>query len=228
MTEPRDSAAPGAPTPADADTQAARDPEAARRRTLRAVWFAVAGAGLLLLLMAQFSLWATDGTAPLSASNVPGDPGAAAGASTPTTGQPPPPSPDELAAEEPLPITDAVWRFFEDDTEANRYYDVVFEQDGSCGVLGDETIYDGRWAVFGTDLTVELSAREPVTQVAGADNPSTVEYTIVFAVRRAGNTMRGVGEADPLWVISGSGPPQSQGRQVFSETVYARPLPEES
>ena len=77
MTEPQDSVAPTVKGPPAADPQTARGPEAARRRTLMAAWLTVAGAVLLLLVMAQFSLWATDGEAPLSASSASGDPGAA-------------------------------------------------------------------------------------------------------------------------------------------------------
>ncbi len=230
MTHASDNAQAGpAPEPSPALDGGAADATRAPAWARRLAWLAIVGTTAVLLLFAQLTLAGMDGSAPLAGVSASG--GATGGAS-PVAAEAapaePPPSPEEFAAQDPIPLTDATWRFFEDDREEDHYYDLVFEQDGSCAAEGDETVYDGRYTVFGNDVDVELLARETVATVTAKGRSGEVEYSILFAVERRGNTMRGTGVVDPRWVLGGYGGPQNKGRQVFSETVYARPLPDEA
>jgi hypothetical protein len=101
------------------------------------------------------------------------------------------PTHEDLAAQDPIPLTDGSWRFFGDATEAQALYDFVFLADGTFHESGAEHNH-GTYTEDGTTVTMELTRVHTVSASDGVNERSEeIDWQEVFTMTRIGNTLDG-------------------------------------
>lgn len=149
---------------------------------------------------------------------------AAAGTPAPATPEeaPGPPTHEELAAQDPIPLIQGPWRVFLTSEEAAPMYDFLFFDDGTFHESGA----DHNAGTYTEDAqTVILSLTRVDTGVASDGVNERVEeisWTETFTMTRTGNTMTGSWERES-WVFSYNNGFVSKGMTEPGPEVFVRP-----
>jgi len=102
-----------------------------------------------------------------------------------------PPSHAELAAQDPIPLTEGTWRFFADASEESALYDFAFEPTGRF-YEDDAEHNEGAYEVAGSTVEMTLVRVATVTASDGTSERSAdVAWNEWFTMTRVGNTMTG-------------------------------------
>lgn len=102
-----------------------------------------------------------------------------------------PPTHEELAAQDPVPLTEGTWRFFADASETLALYDFAFEPT-SRFYEDDAEHNEGAYEV--TETTVEMTLVRVASMTASDGESDRVEegaWTEWFTMTRSGNIMTG-------------------------------------
>ncbi|NND74171.1 MAG: hypothetical protein HKN44_04115 [Ilumatobacter sp.] len=161
-----------------------------------------------------------DAGAPVEVATAPGtvgDPGDAI-----VDGEAGPPTPAELAAQEPTPLTDGTWRFFVDAGESSPLYDFAFEPTGRF-FEDDAEHNEGAYDVAGATIEMTLVRVDTGTASDGANERSEeIAWTEWFTMTRTGNTMTGVWERES-WIFSYDDGFVVRGVDEVATEIFARP-----
>lgn len=134
-----------------------------------------------------------------------------------------PPTHAELAAQDPIPLTEGTWRFFADASEQDLLYDFAFEPTGRF-YEDDADHNEGAYEVAGPTVEMTLVRVDTMTASDGtSERTAEVAWQEWFTMTRVGNTMTGTwtGEQwrfdyDNGFVLGGVGDRGRPGAVVFA------------
>jgi hypothetical protein len=137
-----------------------------------------------------------------------------------------PPTPEELEAQDPIPLTDGPWRIFVDPSESAARWDMTFLGGGACSIPGDPSVVSCTYVEDSPAVEITLDRHdEPRAENADGDvRIGEVDWSEWFHLTRVGNAMYGPWEVES-WMFSYDRGLERRGSNVIlRETAFIRPV----